>query len=49
VEVFEDHEDRLTLGLPQEEPLERLQCALSTLGWVERPPAGLLDRYIQER
>src|SRR6185295_17137619 len=34
MEVFEDDEDRLILGLPQEKPFERIECALPTLGRV---------------
>jgi hypothetical protein len=48
MEVFEDDEDRLILGLPQEEPFERVQCALPALGRIEHPPGRVLDRHLQE-
>ena len=49
VEILEDHEQRLDLALPQEQPLDRLQGPLPALRRVERVPRGVLDGDVEQR
>ena len=49
VQVLEDHQERLDLALPQQQPLEGVEGALPALGRVERLPRGVVDRHIQQR
>ncbi len=48
MEVFEDYEQRLDLGFPQEQPLQCVKGLLATLAWIESFPGGILDRHVQE-
>ncbi len=49
VEVLEDHEERLDLALPEQEPLDGVERPLAALAGIERLPHGVLDGYIEER
>ena len=48
VEVLEGHQERLELGLAQEQALDRVQRALSALGRVERLPLGVFAGHVEE-
>ena len=48
VEILEDHQERLDLGLAQEQPLDRVQRPLPALGRVEGLPLGIIDGHVQE-
>ena len=48
MEVFEDHQERLDLGLLQEQTLDRVQRPLPALRWVEGLPLGIIVGHIQK-
>ncbi len=48
VEVLEDEEERLELGLAQEQALDRVQRSLRALRAVEGLPLGIVDGHVEE-
>ena len=48
VQVLEDHEQRLLLALPEQEPLDGVEGALPALGRIERLPGGVLDGHVEQ-
>ena len=49
VEILEEHEERLDLTFPQEEPLDRVQGPLPALRRVEGTPRDIVDGDIEQR
>src|SRR5262249_49153499 len=48
VEVFDDHEEWLGLALPQEESLQGVDGAPTSLRWGESFPCVVFHRYVEE-
>jgi hypothetical protein len=49
VEILDDQEQRLDLTLPEQEPFDRLQDLLPTLGRIEVIELGVVVSDIQQR
>ena len=47
VQVLEDYEQRMHLGLAQQQALDRIERALAPLRRVDRTPGRALDRHVQ--
>jgi len=46
VQILDDKEQGLTLALPEQETLDRIQHPLAALQGIERLPREILDRYV---